>query len=216
MVRRFGRNFDNPERRIDSVENSVNDATMNSIESDYEDDFDKKLDMLEEKSSDTTEKSDLLNRIKKQANSAEITTNTQRNAFLQEIKVEQPQEDTPLMIAYRELDKARKSGDREEIIKAEDRIWDLERQEQEMEYTTRIAELKKIQQKARESGNSDLLAQFKKERQKFVSEMSYDELNYKLKKLQNSQRLEPSNEKLKQIVALKQELDALELEELNK
>lgn len=46
--------------------------------------------------------------------------------------------------------------------------------------------------------------------------MSYDELNYKLKKLQNSQRLEPSNEKLKQIVALKQELDALELEELNK
>ena len=216
MVRRFGRNFDNPERRIDSVENSVNDATMNSIESDYEDDFDKKLDMLEEKSSDTTEKSDLLNRIKKQANSAEITTNTQRNAFLQEIKVEQPQEDTPLMIAYRELDKARKSGDREEIIKAEDRILDLERQEQEMEYTTRIAELKKIKQKARESGNSDLLAQFKKERQKFVSEMSYDELNYKLKKLQNSQRLEPSNEKLKQIVALKQELDALELEELNK
>ena len=216
MVRRFGRNFDNPERRIDSVENSVNDATMNSIESDYEDDFDKKLDMLEEKSSDTTEKSDLLNRIKKQANSAEITTNTQRNAFLQEIKVEQPQEDTPLMIAYRDLDKARKSGDREEIIKAEDRILDLERQEQEMEYTTRIAELKKIQQKARESGNSDLLAQFKKERQKFVSEMSYDELNYKLKKLQNSQRLEPSNEKLKQIVALKQELDALELEELNK
>lgn len=94
-------------------------------------------------------------------------------------KVEQPQEDSPLMIAYRELDKARKSGDREEIIKAEDRILDLERQ-------------------------------------KFVSEMSYDELNYKLKKLQNSQRLEPSNEKLKQIVALKQKLDALELEELNK
>ncbi len=216
MAQRFGRNFDNPERRIDSVENSVNDETMHSIESDYEDDFDKKLDMLEEKSSDTTEKSDLLNRIKKQANSAEITTNTQRNAFLQEIKVEQPQGDTPLMIAYRELDKARKSGDREEIIKAEDRILDLERQEQEMEYTTRIAELKKIQQKARESGNSDLLAQFKKERQKFVSEMSYDELNYKLKKLQNSQRLEPSNEKLKQIVALKQKLDALELEELNK
>lgn len=216
MARRFGRNFDNPERIIDSVENSVNDATMHSIESDYEDDFDKKLDMLEEKSSDTTEKSDLLNRIKKQANSAEITTNIQRNAFLQEIKVEQPQGDTPLMRAYRELDKARKSGDREEIIKAEDRILDLERQEQEMEYTTRIAELKKIQQKARESGNSDLLAQFKKERQKFVSEMSYDELNYKLKKLQNSQRLEPSNEKLKQIVALKQKLDALELEELNK
>lgn len=46
--------------------------------------------------------------------------------------------------------------------------------------------------------------------------MNYDELNYKLKKLQNSQRLEPNNEKLKQIMALKQELDALELESLNK
>ena len=46
--------------------------------------------------------------------------------------------------------------------------------------------------------------------------MKYDELDYELKKLQNSQRLEPSNEKLKQIVTLKQELDALELEALNK
>mgnify|MGYP004471869815 FL=1 len=120
------------------------------------------------------------------------------------------------MIAYRELDRARKNGDREDIIKAEDRILDLERQEQKREYTTQIAELKKIQQKARESGDSELLKQFKKKRQKFVSEMKHDELNYELKKLQNSQRLEPSNEKLKQIVTLKQELDALELEALNK
>lgn len=210
MARRFGRNFDNPERRSDSVENSVVDTTMHSIESDYEDDFDKKLDALEEKNSD------LGNRIKKQTNSAEKTANAKRNTFLQEIKVEQPQENTPLMVAYRELDEARKSGNREDIIKAEDKILDLERQEQEREYTARIAELKKMQQKARESGNLQLLAQFKNERQKFVSEMNYDELNYKLKKLQNSQRLEPNNEKLKQIMALKQELDALELESLNK
>lgn len=210
MARRFGRNFDNPERRFDSVENSAVDTTMHSIESDYEDDFDKKLDALEEKNSD------LGNRIKKQTNSAEKTANAKRNTFLQEIKVEETQENTPLMVAYRELDEARKSGNREDIMKAEDKILDLERQEQEREYTTRIVELKKMQQKARESGNLQLLAQFKNERQKFVSEMNYDELNYKLKKLQNSQRLEPNNEKLKQIMALKQELDALELESLNK
>lgn len=210
MARRFGRNFDNPERRFDSVENSAVDTTMHSIESDYEDDFDKKLDALEEKNSD------LGNRIKKQTNSAEKTANAKRNTFLQEIKVEQTQENTPLMVAYRELDEARKSGNREDIIKAEDKILDLERQEQEREYTARIAELKKMQQKARELGNLQLLAQFKNERQKFVSEMNYDELNYKLKKLQNSQRLEPNNEKSKQIMALKQELDALELESLNK
>ena len=216
MARRFGRNFENPERRIENVEESFNDTITNPIESSYEDEFDKKIDMVEEMNGDTSEKNDFWNRIKKQVNSAERTTNTQRKAFLQEIKVEQPQEETPLMIAYRELDRARESGDREAIIKAEDRILDLERQEQEREYTTRIAELKKMQQKARESGDSEILAQFKKERQKFVKEMNYDELNYKLRKLQNSQRLEPSNENLKQIVALKQELDAMEHDSLNK
>ena len=215
MARRFGRNFENPERRIENVKENINDITA-SIDLSYEGDFDKKLDKAEKMQNDASEKNDFLSRIKKQINSAEKTTNIQRKAFLQEIKVEQSQEDTPLMIAYRELDRARKNGDREDIIKAEDRILDLERQEQKREYTTQIAELKKIQQKARESGDSELLAQFKKKRQKFVSEMKYDELDYELKKLQNSQRLEPSNEKLKQIVTLKQELDALELEALNK
>lgn len=213
MARRFGRNFDNPERGIESVESNVNDTTINSVESDVDDDFDRRLDILEKTGNDTTEKSDFLNSIKKQVTSTEKAPSTQENAFLQEIKVEQSQEATPLMIAYRELDTARRSRDRASIIRAEDRILDLERQEEEREYTTRIAELKRIQQKARESGNSDLLAQFKRERQKFVREMNYDELKYKLQKLQNSQRLEPSNEKIKQIVALRQELDALELEE---
>ena len=215
MARRFGRDFENPERRIENVKENINDITA-SIDPSYEDNFDKKIDKAEKMQNDTSEKYDFLSRIKKQINSAEKTTNTQRKAFLQEIKEEQSQEDTPLMIAYRELDRARKNGDREDIIKAEDRILDLERQEQKREYTTQIAELKKMQQKARKSGDSELLAQFKKKRQKFVSEMKYDELDYELKKLQNSQRLEPSNEKLKQIVTLKQELDALELEALNK
>ena len=102
------------------------------------------------------------------------------------------------------------------LIKAEDKILDLERREQEREYTTQIAELKKMQQKARKSGDSELLAQFKKERQKFVNVMNYDELTYKLRKLQNSQRLEPDDEKVKKIIALRHELDTLELEELNK
>ncbi len=215
MARRFGRNFENPERRIENVEDSINDTTTSS-ELPYEDDFDKKLDKAKEMQSDISEENNFWSRIKKQSNNAERTTNTQKNAFSQEIKVEQPQEETQLIIAYRELDRARRSGIREDVIKAEDRIFDLERQEQEREYTTQIAELKKMQQKARELGDSELLAQFKKKRKRFVSEMNYDELNYKLKKLQNSQRLEPSNEKLKQIVALTQELEALEIEELNK
>lgn len=216
MARRFGRNFDNPERRIDSVESSVNDTTMHPIESNYEDDFDKRLDMLEDKDNDTSEKNDFWNRIKRQVNNTERPQNTQRNTFLQEIRVEQEQDETPLTIAYRELDIARRSGVRKDIINAEDRILDIERQEEERQYNIRISELKEMQKKARESGDSEALTHFKKERQKFISEMKYDELNYKLRKLQNSQRLEPNNEKLKQIVALKQELDALELESMNR
>lgn len=119
-------------------------------------------------------------------------------------------------MAYRELDRARRSGVKEDIINAEDRILDLERQEEEKQYSIRIAELKEMQKKARESGDSEALAQFKKKRQKFISEMNYDELNYKLRKLQNSQRLEPHNEKLEQIIALRQELDTLELESMNR
>lgn len=216
MARRLGRNFDNPERRIDSVESSVNDTTMHPIESNYEDDFDKRLDMLEDKDNDTSEKNDFWNRIKRQVNNTERPQNTQRNTFLQEIRVEQEQDETPLTIAYRELDIARRSGVRKDIINAEDRILDIERQEEERQYNIRISELKEMQKKARESGDSEALTHFKKERQKFISEMKYDELNYKLRKLQNSQRLEPNNEKLKQIVALKQELDALELESMNR
>lgn len=216
MARRFGRNFDNPERRIDSVESSVNDTTMHPIESNYEDDFDKRLDMLEDKDNDTSEKNDFWNRIKRQVNNTERPQNTQRNTFLQEIRVEQEQDETPLTIAYRELDIARRSGVRKDIINAEDRILDIERQEEERQYNIRISEIKEMQKKARESGDSEALTHFKKERQKFISEMKYDELNYKLRKLQNSQRLEPNNEKLKQIVALKQELDALELESMNR
>lgn len=89
MARRFGRNFDNPERRIENVESSINDTTTHLNYSSYEDDFDKKLDVLEEMNNGTSAKSDFFNRIKKQINSPETTRNTQRDAFLQEIKVEQ-------------------------------------------------------------------------------------------------------------------------------
>ena len=46
--------------------------------------------------------------------------------------------------------------------------------------------------------------------------MQYDELNYKIKKLQNSQKLEPNREKLQQIIELKKELETLEIEGINK
>lgn len=192
MARRFERNLENPERRIEN-EGDFSNEIETFIDAPYEDDFDKKLDMLEGKSKPT-----------------------KREEFLQEIKIEREQIDTPLALAYRELDRARQSGVKEDIIKAEDAILDLERQEEEKQYTLRIAELKQMQRNARESNNSEELARFSQLRKSFITEMKYDELNYKIKKLQNSQRLAPSREKLQQIVELKRELELLEIEQIDK
>lgn len=194
MARRFERNLENPERRIENEGEFLQTNLENSLENPYEDEFDKKLDGIE--------------RYKKPS--------TKRTEFMQSIKVEQPRIDTPLSVAYRELDRARQSGIRENVIKAEDRILDLERQEEEKGYNSRIAELKEMQKTVRESNDTQGIEQFKKMRKSFVAEMRYDELNYKIKKLQNSQRLQPNREKLIQIMELKKELEELEMDEISK
>lgn len=203
MARRFERNLENPERRIEiEGEFSQTNNIEESLENPYEDDFDKKID-----------------RAKDSRDSAkDYSKVSKRTEFMQSIKVkvEPSKIDTPQSIAYQELDKARQSGVREDIIKAEDRILDLERQEEEKEYNLRIAELKKMQKAARETNDTQGLEQLKKERQSFIREMQYDELSYKIKKLQISQRLQPSRAKLQQIMELKKELETLEIDEIGK
>lgn len=193
MARRFGRNLENPERRIENEGEFSQTNLESSFENPYEDEFDKKLDSIENH-----------------------TKVSKRTEFMQSIKVEQTRTDTPLSLAYQELDRARQSGIREDIIKAEDRILDLERQEEEQQYTSRIAELKQMQKVARENNDTQGLERFSQLRKSFVTEMQYDELNYKIKKLQNSQRLAPSREKLQQIIELKKELETLELDGVSK
>lgn len=193
MARRFERNLENPEKIIESNVEYSQTNLENSLEKPYEDDFDKKLDSVE-------------NHIKP----------SKKAKFIESIKVEQPKNDTPLSLAYQELDKARQTGIREDIIKAEDKILDLERQEEEKRYSLRISELREMQKKVRESNDTQGIEQFKKMRKSFVSEMKYDELNYKIKKLQNSQRLQPNREKLIQIMELKKELEELEMNEISK
>lgn len=193
MARRFGRNLENPERRIESEGEFSQTNLESSLENPYEDEFDKRLDGIENH-----------------------TKPSKREEFMKSIKVEQPKIDTPLSLAYQELDRARKGGVKEDIIKAEDVILDLEREEEEKQYSLRIAELKQIQRNARESNNPEEFARFSQLRKSFVTEMKYDELNYKIKKLQNSQRLAPSREKLQQIVELKKELETLEVRQIDK
>lgn len=193
MARRFGRNLENPERRIESEGEFSQTNLESSLENPYEDEFDKRLDGIENH-----------------------TKPSKREEFMKSIKVEQSKIDTPLSLAYQELDRARKDGVKEDIIKAEDVILDLERQEEEKQYSLRIAELKQIQRNARKSNNPEEFARFSQLRKSFVTEMKYDELNYKIKKLQNSQRLAPSREKLQQIVELKKELETLEVGQIDK
>lgn len=191
MAKRFGRFFENPERRIEKE----GEFTQTTIENEFNpEEVDSKLDEY----------------LKTQ-------TQSKREKFMQEIKVEPTQEqETPLVLAYKELDRARQSRNKEDIIKAEDRILDLERKEQEKEYKLRMAELKQMQKGAREANDPAEIKRFSQMRKKLVTEMEYDELSYKINKLQNSQRLSPSPEKLKQIIELKKELEALEKGEISK
>ena len=195
MARRFGRNLENPEGNIENEGNFVEEKIEDSMDNPYDDDFDKRLDGIEK-----TEQKFSSNRAK----------------FMQSIKVELPKTYNPLAQAYQELDRARQSGVKEEIIGAEDRILDLEREEEEKGYASRIAELKQMQRGVGERNDTEGLKRFSQIRKNFITEMKYDELNYKIKKLQNSQRLAPSREKLQQIMELKRELETLEMDSISK
>jgi len=185
MARRFGRIFENPERRIENEGDFTQTTRAEKFDAE---EANKKLDAY--------------------FNTAKPS---KREQFMEDIKVEPVQEqDTPLTLAYKELDRARQSGNKEDIIKAEDRILDLERKEQEMEYKLRMDEIKQMQKEAREANDAEGSKRISQMRRQLIGEMDYDELNYKIKKLQNSQRLSPSPEKLKQIVELKKELEELE------
>lgn len=185
MARGFGRFFENPERRIENEGNFTQTAGSDKFDAE---EANKKLDAY-------------FNTVKP----------SKREQFMEKIKVEPAQEqDTTLVLAYKELDRARQSGNKEDIIKAEDRILDLERKEQEIEYKLRMDEIKQMQKKAKEANNTEGVKRISQMRRQLIGEMDYDELNYKIKKLQNSQRLSPSSQKLKQIVELKKELEALE------
>ena len=206
MAIRFERNLENPERRIEREER-VSQINLKSSFGDgdpYEDEFDKKLDENERYLKNSERK--IENHIKP----SKITE------FKQSIKVEQQRTETPLSLAYQELDRARQSKNRDDVIKCEDKILDIERREEEREYNLRIAELREMQKGLRESGDTEGLKRFSKMRKTFIREMKYDELNYKIRKLQNSQRLQPSKEKIEQIMKLKEELEELEREEISK
>lgn len=195
MARRFGRNLENPEGNIENEGNFVEEKIEDSMDNPYDDDFDKRLDGIEK---------------------TEQKFSSTRAKFMQSIKVELPKTYNPLAQAYQELDRARQSGVKEEIIGAEDRILDLEREEEEKGYSSRIAELKQMQRELRERNDTEGLKRFSQIRKNFITEMKYDELNYKIKKLQNSQRLAPSREKLQQIMELKRELETLEMDSISK
>ena len=201
MARRFGRNLENPERRIENEGKFSQEDSVVTVENPYDDEFEKKLEVLQS--------GEFVRGMSKLLHEEP----SKREEFMKSIKVEQTQIDTPVLLAYQELDRARQSGDRDSIIKAEDHILDLEREEEEKGYNLKIKELREMQKSARDANDVKRLAQFKKMRQAFLKEMKYDELNYKIRKLQNSQRLQPSKEKLQQIMELKRELEELEMGE---
>lgn len=207
MAKRFGRNLENPEGRITNEGNEGNELN-DTLEGLNDDGFEKKLDEFK--------RLNKFYKLSKDDNHIADLFDSEKKEFMQRIKVEQHESDTPISLAYQELDRARKSRNREEIIRAEDRILDLEREEEEKNTHQELQELEQRQKKAIESGDKQELDRVERRRKRFIIEMKYDELNYKIKKLQNSQRLSPSKEKIQQIMELKNKLETLEHDGVSK
>lgn len=181
MALRFGRNFENPEGKIEKVETTIE----SDLEDPYDDKFDEKMDLYESQQRART------------------------NTFKESIKVEIEHEDTPLSLAYKSLDIARRTNNKEEILKAEALILDLERQEEIEDYRQQMSELDIAEQNLQSLNDTSGLNDIAKSRQKLLRDGKYDELNYKLKKLQIQQRLSPSRTIVEQIRDLQKQLDEL-------
>ena len=208
MAKMFGR-F-NPERRIERKGDFSQTENAKTIEIDTN-----KIDerMTKNEASNGNDQN-----VKWQGFSNKV--NSPRQKFIESIRVEEEPEQTknedPLTLAYQELDRARCSGSRDGIIKAEDRILDLEKAEQDKEYRLRIKEIKEKLAEARVNGALEAVRNATEARKNLIAEMKYDELNYQIKKLQNSQRLSPNNETLKRIGELNKELQELQQNQLSR
>lgn len=181
MALRFGRNFENPEGKIEKVDTTIE----SDLDEPYDDKFDEKMDLYESQQ--------------------RVSTNT----FKESIKVEIEYEETPLSLAYKALDIARRTNNKEEILKAEELILDLEREEELKDYRQQISDLDIAEQNLQSLNDTSGLNDIAKSRQKLLRDGKYDELNYKLKKLQIQQELSPSRTIVEQIRDLQKQLDEL-------
>lgn len=180
MGLRFGKNFG----KIEKVER-VETAIESNLDEPYDDKFDERMALYESQQKANT------------------------NTFKESIKVEVEQEDTPLSLAYKALDIARRSNNKEEILKAEELILDLEREEELKDYRQQMSELDTAEQNLQSLNDISGLNNIAKSRQKLLRDGKYDELNYKLKKLQIQQRLSPSRTTVEQIRNLQKQLEEL-------
>jgi len=178
---RFGKNFEKPEGKIERVETNIE----SNLDEPYDDLFDEKMALYESQQKASTK------------------------TFKESIKVEVEHEDTPLSLAYKALDIARRTNNKEEILKAEELILDLEREEELKDYRRQMSELDTAEQNLQSSNDISGLNDISKSRQKLLRDGKYDELNYKLKKLQIQQRLSPSRTTVDQIRNLQKQLDEL-------
>ena len=198
---RFFREFrENPERNIENIErvNDDNNTPAKNIPNKSgKDDIDEKLLIMSQFSKGS--KKSIFGEVKKE------------KSLKEEIKVVVDTKDTPLTMAYRKLDLARRSGDRISIINAEDEILDLQYKEVEQENNKKIHEFKQMQSELKKNGDVEGLKQFKSKRKAFMYQMKLDELNYQKQKLQNIQRVNPSKENYQKILDINKELSDLEL-----
>ena len=181
MALRFGKNFEKFDKKIESIESAV-EANLDEPDDDK---FDERMALYESQQKAST------------------------NTFKESIKVEVEHEDTPLSLAYIALDEARRTNNKEEFLIAEELILDLEREEELKDYRQQMSDLDIAEQNFQSLNDTSGLNAIAKSRQKLLRDGKYDEINYKIKKLQFRQRVNPDRAIVNEIRELQKILDEL-------
>ena len=161
-------------------------------------------------------KSKVLNEKKVSKEESVVYNHKGENDFKKNIKVEKMPEETPIMKAHKELEIAKQKGDNTLILKTMEKLIDIQREEQAKKYQEKAQEFIKKQKELLIKNDQEQINKFNQQKEQYYNKMRIDELTYKINKLMIQQKLKPSQETQLEINKLKNKLNEMQKEEMQK
>lgn len=208
---KIGNNLKAKKGKIDAkIRNSEidNSEILNDVESEGE------INLKEENVKYNNSK--VLNEKKVNKGESVVYNHKGENDFKKSIKVEKMPEETPIMKAHKELEIAKQKGDYTLILKAMEKLIDIQREEQAKEYQEKAQEFIKKQKELLIKNDQEQINKFNQQKEQYYNKMRINELNYKINKLMIQQKLKPSQETQLEINKLKHKLNEMQKEEMQK